>query len=171
MPIKFNCSSCHKEVTAPDAAAGKKGKCPFCAQPNDIPLPPAPLEEDDDLIPLAPMDEQEERRTAEELRRLREQERDLLGELVGDEVNVPLEQRENLSNEDLYHFIVNYCIDMAEGKLQRAEQQVQNLRKYRPLAVDAVNDFLNGSVNEPALEDIPAPVIQAFLKQLKPKVE
>ncbi len=169
MPIKFNCTSCRKEVTAPDAAAGKKGKCPFCGLPNDIPLPEP--QEDDDLIPLAPVDEQEERRAAEELRRLREQERELLGELVGDETNVPLEQRDKLTSEDLYHFVVNYCIDMAEGKLPRAEQQVQNLRKYRPLAVDAVNDFLNGVVKEPALEDIPGPVVQAFLKQLKEKVE
>jgi hypothetical protein len=169
MPITFNCTKCYKEVTAPDAAAGKKGKCPFCGQPNDIPLPEP--REDDDLIPLAPMDEQEERRAAEELRRLREQERELLGELVGDETNVPLEHRDDLTSEDLHHFVVNYCIDMAEGRLPRAEQQVQNLRKYRPLAVDAVNDFLGGEVKEDSLRSIPAPVIQAFLNQLKDKVE
>ena len=37
MPISFKCSSCGKALTAPDAAAGKRAKCPACATVMPIP--------------------------------------------------------------------------------------------------------------------------------------
>ena len=36
MPIKINCPSCNKTLTAPDSAAGKKAKCP-CGQVVTLP--------------------------------------------------------------------------------------------------------------------------------------
>ena len=36
MPIKVSCS-CGKTLTAPDAAAGKKAKCPACGQIVPVP--------------------------------------------------------------------------------------------------------------------------------------
>jgi len=165
MAIKFLCHNCNNEVTAPDAAAGKKGKCPFCGHSNDIPAPLPPEE----LIPLAPVDEEAERQRAEEVARLREQERELLGELGGEEP-VPLEHREDLTSADLHHFVVNYCLDMSQGKLQRAEQHAEKLRQHKPLGAAAVEDFLTGSAVEPALDHIPRPVILAFLKKLKESV-
>ncbi len=37
MPIKMNCPSCGKTLTAPDTAAGKKAKCPACAAMMTVP--------------------------------------------------------------------------------------------------------------------------------------
>ena len=37
MPIKMNCPSCGKTLTAPDTAAGKKAKCPACAATMIVP--------------------------------------------------------------------------------------------------------------------------------------
>jgi hypothetical protein len=37
MPIRFTCPSCAAIVNAPDAAAGKKARCPQCKSPVDVP--------------------------------------------------------------------------------------------------------------------------------------
>lgn len=37
MAINVVCPSCRKAIQAPDNAAGKSGKCPFCQQPVQIP--------------------------------------------------------------------------------------------------------------------------------------
>ena len=75
MTIAFQCHSCHNEVKAPDQAAGRMGKCPFCGHSNRI---PERVEEEEELIPLAPIDEQEEQRSQRERRALYEQEQALL---------------------------------------------------------------------------------------------
>ena len=162
MAITFRCRTCNNQIKAPDAAAGKKGKCPFCGHSNDIPAPPS----EDDVIPLAEIDEEEERRAQQEIQALRQQEQDLLAE-TGGEPPVPLEHREEITSDDLHHFVVNYCLDMANGKLDRAETHVAQLRKYGSLAQDAVKDFAGGSASEPALGSIPQPVLQGFLKRLR----
>jgi len=37
MPIKFQCPVCYKELTAPDEAAGRGGKCPRCGEKVKVP--------------------------------------------------------------------------------------------------------------------------------------
>lgn len=47
MPITFNCPKCNAAVSAPDAYAGKRGKCNKCGQLNRIPSPaiePPPIQ-------------------------------------------------------------------------------------------------------------------------------
>ena len=170
MPIIFRCQACQKDVTAPDAAAGRRGKCPFCGQMNDIPAPPPP-EEDEDLIPLAPLDEEEEQQALRERRALYEQESALLDEVGGETAPIPLDQRDDLQTEELHHFVINYCLDMAEGKLAQAENQAAQLKRYAPLGIQAVDDFLTGVASEPALDRIPRPVRLAFLKELRVRVQ
>ncbi len=167
MPITFRCEGCQKDVTAPDAAAGKRGRCPFCGHLNAIPH--LVDEDDDDAIPLAPLDEEEERRAAEERRTLYEQEQELLAETGGPAV-IPLDHRDDLTSEDLHHFVVNYCVDLADGKLPRAEQNVDQLRHHGMLGVEAVDDFIEGMADEMGLERIPKPVLMGFLKELKARV-
>lgn len=166
MPITFQCEHCRKQVKAPDGAGGKRGKCPHCGQSNYIPMPTT---DDDDGIPLAKIDTEEEKRRREEEQALLEQERELIAETAPPQ-GPPLEQREDLTSEDLHHFVVNYCLDMAAGKLDRAETHIEQLKKHSQLGVTAVDDFLKGEVTEPALGDIPAPVLQGFLKQLRGNV-
>jgi len=161
MTITFRCEHCRRDVKAPQQAAGKRGKCPFCGQSSYI---PAPIEVDD-LPDLAPIDEEEERREKESVRALRQQEHDLIAETGGD-APVPLDQREDLVAEDLHHFVVNYCLDMFNGKLGRAGSHAQKLKEFGQTGADALKDFQAGKAAEPALGDIPEPVLQGFLKQL-----
>ena len=164
MSITFDCSGCGKRIEAPDSAGGKRGRCPHCGQANDIPAV-APPADDDDLFGLAPVDEEEERRQREEVQRLLEQERDLLAAST-EEAGPPLAQRENIDTKDLYHFVVNYCRDMADGQLERAETHVRKLKTFRALGKEAAEDFLSGKADEATLSDIPKPVRQGFLKSL-----
>jgi hypothetical protein len=168
MPISFACARCGRSVTAPDAAAGKRGKCPFCGHSNEIPQPDPPQEED--LIPLAPVDENEELETRRRFHELYEQEKELLSE-TGGPAAIPLIERDDLTSEDLHHFVVNYCLDMAAGKLGRAGTYIVELREFGPLGVQAVEDFLSGSATEPALDRIPRPVLHEFFRQLKSQVK
>lgn len=165
MTITFQCTECHKEVKAPDAAAGKRGKCPFCGHSVFIPAPVA----EDDLIPLAPIDEEEERRRSENIRELFRRERDIIAE-TGSKPAPPLEQKEDLGAPDLHHYVVNYCLDMAEGKLQRADHTAEQLKKLGSPGKEAVDDFVQGRITEKALDSIPKPVLKAFLTQLKSKL-
>jgi hypothetical protein len=174
MPIKFECTECHKIVTAPDAAGGKRGKCPFCGQLVNIPLPPPPPEpeaEDPDLIPLAPIDEDEERKLAQERKALYEQEQGLLDAMGPSADDAPLEKREDLSSEDLHHFVVNYLLDMFAGNLERAGMHADKLRSLGFAGIGAVDDFLEGKADEPALKNIPKPVREGFLRELKARVK
>ena len=187
MPIKFECTECHKIVTAPDAAGGKRGKCPFCGNLVDIPAastaaavpppppppppPPAAEEDDDDLIPFAEIDEDEERKLAQERKALYAQEQGLLDAMAPSEDSVPVEQREDLSSEDLHHFVVNYLMDMFEGNLTRAGMHADKLRSLGFAGIGAVDDFLEGKADEPALGHIPAPIREGFLRELKARVK
>jgi hypothetical protein len=162
MSIKFQCEHCRKEVKAPDEAAGRRGKCPFCGESNYVPRPVSP----DELLPLAPVDEEEERRHKQEVRELLEQEREILADL-GKTPLPPLEHREDISPADLYHHVVNYCLDLAVSNLNRAELHVYELRKFGPLGIEAVDDFISGKAIEAALNGIPTKILQAFLNQLR----
>jgi len=166
MPITFRCEHCGKEVKAPDGAGGKRGKCPHCGQSNYIPAPVT----DEDLIPLAQIDPEEEKRRREQELALLAQERELIAESAPPQA-VPLDQREDLTSDDLHHFVVNYCLDMASGKLERAETYVGQLKKHGKLGQTAVEDFIEGRASEDALNDLPKPVLDGYLKQLHEKVQ
>jgi hypothetical protein len=166
MPIKIPCPQCGNTIQAPDDAGGKRGRCPHCQHGLYIPLPAEQAGE----LDLAPLDEQEEQRLQQEQRRLREIERKIFEENVGRGDGappaVPLEQREDLSSGDLDHFVVNFCLDMAAGNLERAQLHARNLGRHGPLGRAAVEDFLKDEPDEPALKHIPKPVRKGFLKQL-----
>lgn len=160
MTITFRCGHCGKKVEAPDAAGGKRGKCPYCKQSNYI---PAPVSEDD-IIPLAPEDDE----AGAEDEAVRRQEQALIAELgARDQPQVPLEDRQDITAEDLQHYVVNYCLDMSTSKLERARTHLAELKKVRPLARQAVDAFLKGDVLEPALDTIPPKLLQGFLSNLR----
>lgn len=157
-----------------DDAIGLSDGAPEIApppEPEPTPAPsPAPTpadSDDDDLLGLAPIDEEEERQREARVRKLMEQEAELLSDKEGAE---QLQNREDIDAADLHHLIVNYCSDMTEGKLDRAKTHVDQLKKYRGLAGEAIDDFLGGkadAVDLQALAHIPPPVLAGFLKSLK----
>ena len=161
MTITFRCEHCHKEVKAPDEAAGKRGACPYCRQSTYIPSPVG----EDDVVPLAPIDDDEEQKLQAEVTRLVDQERDLRAETGA--AAPPLDQRDDLAAEDLHHIVVNYCLDMASGKLARAATHVKKLRKFKEPGIGAVEEFMAGKAAEPAPDEIPPAVLKGFLKQLR----
>ena len=230
MPITFACLHCGKEIKASQAAAGKRGKCPYCGLQNDVPAatasphtpavvpaaPPvvvqaapgadfdldiplaegesshamddeiaaalagaggqpaaspasAPIAPEDD-IPLADIDEEEDRRIADKRRALLAAQRDLLAE-SGAQPGEPLEQKEDLRAEDLYHFVVNYCLDMLNGRLERAATQVAQMRKFKYMGQAAVQDFITGRATEDVLKSIQPKILKGFLMQLAAEMQ
>ncbi len=194
MTITFKCEHCGKKIEAPDYTGGKRGKCPYCKQSNYIPTPVAdddlvPLAPedteteqqsqdersqervlidapvaDDDLIPLAPEDTEAEQQSQDE----RSQERVLTAAMdTGEATSVPLEHRDEVSAEDLYHLVVNYCMSLSNSKLEQAEDHLARLQRFPHSATTAVRDFISGKAIEPALDEIPAKLLQGFLNQLR----
>jgi len=161
MSITFHCQHCHKEVKAPDEAGGKRGKCPFCGQSNYI---PAPVSEED-ILPIKPLDEEEERRRRQQIEELVRSEEDILAQ-IGDNPLPPLDQREDMTSEDLHPLVVNYCLDMARSNLEAAEEHLTKLKRFGYLGRKAVEDFITGRASEPALGAIGKRVREGFLKQL-----
>lgn len=166
MSISFPCEHCHKVIKAPDSAGGKRGKCPFCHQSTYIPMPLS----DNDVLPLAD-DEEDLKREQAEAKKLREQEHKLMAEMGSAPPAEPLEGRENLKPDDVHHFVVNFCIDMAEGNLIRAEKYVADLKKFGQPGRQAVEDFLSGAAKEEALKAIAPAVLKGFLNDLRDKLK
>ena len=158
MTISFRCEHCGKKVEAPDSAGGKRGKCPYCKLSNYIPMPVS----EEELIPLAGDEDEQPARAKDDT------ERALIAELAGRvDASVPLEDREDLKPEDVQHLVVNYCLDMANSRLERSQQHLAQLRKVRRAAREAVDGFLKGDVLEPALDTVPPKVLQGFLSNLR----
>ncbi|MFP4055007.1 MAG: hypothetical protein ACLFV7_14195 [Phycisphaerae bacterium] len=169
MSISFECEHCGKEVSAPAEAAGRRGKCPFCHQSSYIPDPNV-----DEEIPLAPVDEEEERAIEEEERRLQEAERALIAETGAE---LPPESggstaagSEKVSPEQLYHHVVNYCLEMSNSNLEKARDSANRLKQHGYDGLQAVDDFITGKALEPALDPIPTKLCRGFLDQLRNEV-
>jgi hypothetical protein len=162
MTIQFHCEHCRKEIQAPDAAGGKRGKCPFCGTSNYI---PAPVTEDD-AIPLAPLDDEDERRRQKEVEDLLRQERDLLAETGGQ----PADPQIGSSGEtkvEIRNRVVKYCRHMHAGKLPKAEADTDWLKEQGDQAFQVVEDFMTGKEIDPILATMPGGLLQGFLRQLK----
>jgi hypothetical protein len=162
MTIQFHCKHCRKEIQAPDAAGGKRGKCPFCGTSNYI---PAPVTEED-AIPLAPIDDEDERRRQKEVEELLRQERDLLVE-IGNKPVEPQEPRTDEAKTELRNLVVKHCLFMYAGKLPQAQAQTDLLTKQAAHALKTVEDFMSGREIDPALATMPGGLLQGFLRQLK----
>lgn len=119
---------------------------------------------DEDIIPLAPLDEADEQRRRDYLREMQELERPLRE--AGSEPAVPLEHREDLSAADLEHFVVNYCLDAHNLHHARLDVHVYHLKRFGELGRDAVHNFLEGRSREPALREIEPEDLKAFLIEL-----
>jgi len=165
MSISFRCEHCGKKVEAPDSAGGKRGRCPYCKQSCYVPSPVS----EDEILELAP--EEEDRSDGAEEEKVRQHEWALRAEMGGEAAPIPLDHKEDLKSEDLHHLVVNYCLDMADSKLDRAKLHLAELKKVRHTAREAVDDFLTGKVLEPALDTVPPKLLQGFLNQLREELK
>ena len=164
-PICFPCQNCGKEVKAPASAAGRSGKCPYCGHSNPVPAPPDDAEADD-LIPLAPLDKDEEQRRRREVEHLLAQEEAILSATGEAQQEPRLEQRDHVQPPDLHHLVVNYCLDMADSRIERAQTHADKLKRFGEAGVQAVRDFQMDEAREEALDRVAPPLLRGFLKQL-----
>lgn len=129
----------------------------------------APDEPNDDLIPMTPLDADDERRRRQAMREDLQANRDLLAAMTR-RPTVPLEHRENLTTADLEHFVINYCLDSYDGRAERAFQNVLQLRRFAALGMQTVQEFIAGK-EDPALKHIPtkrlAQLYQTLLADLR----
>jgi len=168
-PIRFTCQQCGKEVQAPAAAAGRTGKCPYCGHSNPVPAPPDDAA-GDDLIPLAPLDDEEETRRKQEVEHLLAQEEAILSATGEAQQEPRLDQRDDVKAADLHHLVVNYCLDMTDSKIEQAQIHAEKLKRFGDAGVQAVRDFLMDEALEPALDRVAPALLQGFLKQLMKEV-
>ena len=105
----------------------------------------------------------------EKIRALYLQEHDLIAQ-TGIKVTEPLEHRENLTTEDLHHFVINFCLEMAHNNVEGADRQVEELKKFGQLSLKAIDDLASGKVHEPALDTIAAQPRKLYLSTLRGKL-
>jgi hypothetical protein len=125
--------------------------------------------DNDDLIPLAPLDEEEEARRRQEHRDALAEQQDLMAEMSR-ELPVPLEHREDLGTKDLEHFVINYCLDIAHGQHERAQQHIRQLRKFGKLGQQTVEEFLAEKMGDPALKAIPPKLAEKWIRRMLDQV-
>jgi hypothetical protein len=168
MAIEFHCQHCGHKVRTSSENAGKRGKCPSCHQSVYIPTPSDEIEP----LHLAPLDEEDKRRQEE----LLEETRELTRSIRSDTSEVPEgpspgSQSEDASDSrlpsDMETLVTEYVLAMSQGKLAEAELLADEIRKD----IDRADEFLQRITMDelpPArLADIPRPVINGFIKQLR----
>jgi len=176
MAIKFRCEHCGKQVSAPEEAGGKRGKCPYCRQRCYVPLPKDQVEE----IPLAPIDPDEERRRKQLAAELAKAQSRLLDDKEAPlETSEPLESTEaalpfnedtaadQLSVEDL---VQQYMIHMVRGELTAAEELAKNIQSRGPSALETIDNIAMGQIVHPELISVPPNVISGFFRQLRKQI-
>ena len=171
MPIKFHCSHCGKMVKAPDEAGGKRGRCPSCKESVYVPLPP----DEDEAIPLAPIDDQQEKADA----RARAESSRAAAALdhedrIPPEGAMPSRTPETAAAiptveaiADVGKLIERFVQAMSDSKLDHADRIANQLRTDRRRTKAAVQQLLLDEIPPASLGDIPPPLVKGFLKNLQ----
>lgn len=173
MPIEFHCQHCGKGIKAPDTSGGKQGKCPNCNGTVYVPTPPDQIED----IPLAPLDENEEKE-----RQRRDREARALQESLLHEKNAPPEgasaRRPSgggaparrpgpaVTAASLRDTVIQCVRALADSNLAKSESCMDTL-KDSPTATKEIVQGLSVDAMPPGeLADIPPKLYQGFLKSI-----
>ena len=168
MSIEVHCPQCSRLIRAPDSAGGKRGKCPYCETSVYIPLP----ESEDEVIGLAPIDEEAERRDADARREALEyvasvdKARDFKPDKGGSagppaaESPVPPGDVVDLAAE-----VESFILAMRDSRLEEADRVVKKLKSTGTRARDYVQGLMIDEM-PPTIESVPPPLMQGFLKAL-----
>lgn len=174
MTIELHCPKCAKLIRAPETAGGQHGKCPYCAAGVYVPMPP----DDRDIIPLTPLNEEEERRAEEERRRALEYAIALEKAEAPSGVSEPSARgRGNRPSPaprtaeapgqviDLGDEVERFILAMRDSKLDQAEAAAGRLRKAGARARDYVQGLMVDEI-PPKVANVPPALVQGFLKTL-----
>jgi len=169
--IEFHCEHCEHLIRAPNDTGGKKGRCPACKNVVYIPLPA----EESGEIPLAPIDDAEERRRAEEEKRARAVEHQLLRHR-----EVPGESGRSAARgapagpasapADPRKLVAQFVSAMAAGQLEDADRVVRALARDAARAHEAIDAISADAAPLPGVGSVPRPVLMGFLKQLRSRL-
>lgn len=171
MSIEIHCDHCGKLIRAPETAAGKRGKCPYCDQSVYIPTPPDQGGE----IGLAPLDEDDERRI-EELRRESAEYAATISKAqpgkydVGDAGGGAARGAGEDEDVDIGSEVERFVLAMADSKLDTANGAVVRLKKARKRAADHVQGLLLDQM-PPKIGRVPLPLMKGFLKTLADRLK
>ncbi len=174
MSIELHCPQCQKLIRAPDEAGGRRGKCPYCTSSVYIPRPSDEVEE----IALAPLDEDEEKRAEEERRdSLRyyaavdkaKDSKSHAGEAASS-ADGPASAPTAGEVVDVTVETETYILAMRDSKLEAAEAAAARLKRVGARARDYIQGLLVDEM-PPQYENVPAPVVQGFLKALLSRLE
>ena len=176
MSIEIHCPSCSKLIRAPEDAGGKRGKCPYCKNSVYIPMPA----DEDDVIPVAPIDTDDERR-AEELRQEALRYAASLDKEVkprggpspgagpGGAAPPPRDGPRAVPAPgeviDIAGAVEQYVLAMRDSKLKTAQEAVGGLKEAGTRARDYVQGLLLDEV-PPTFQDVPPPLMKGVLKKL-----
>ena len=169
MSIDIHCPQCEKLIRAPDNAGGKYGKCPYCETKVYIPA----LDEGGE-IPLAPLDEEEERRERELIREsvryaaAFDKESDKLPpEGAAPRGGGGRQVHEPPPGEviDIGDEVEAYVMAMRDSKLDDAERVIRTLKSAGARAADYVEGLMLDPA-PPPLGNVPKPLMMGFLKSL-----
>lgn len=165
MSIELHCPKCNKLIRAPDNAGGKTGKCPYCKAPAYIPALPA----DEEIIPMAPLDEEEERR----LERERQASSQYIASIgrgdgvrTGDAEPSPGEAADDV---DIDAEVDRFILAMRDSQLDEADRAAKTLQSAGPRAREHVQRLILDEM-APAVENVPPPVVLGFLKNLSDRL-
>lgn len=179
MSIELHCPKCTKLIRAPENAGGRHGKCPYCEAMVYVPMPSTELDE----IPLAPIDEDAERKE-EELRREtaryvasldKEREGPRGGVSEGaarrGSAPAPAARPQEVPGEvvDVAGGVEQFVLAMRDSKLEDADRVVAKLKRAGGKARDYVEGLLLDPT-PPPIGNLPKPLVQGFLKALSQRL-
>jgi len=168
MAITFHCDHCGKKINAKEESAGRWGKCPSCH--NRVYVPD--LSGDPNELKLAPLDDEEIERQQQLLAETHRLTLDILQERVApdelrDTADVPVAP---MSEEDLYHKIVRYLRQMADGNLDAADRTAAVIRTSKKQARAILDRISVSEIPEADLADIPPHVLSGFIRTLRSQI-
>ncbi len=167
MSIELHCPNCRQLIRAPDDAGGKQGRCPYCKSMVYIPTPIP----EDEIIPLAPIDEDSERRAEQ-----------LWDESVRYIASVDKESSKTADDDsggarrgaapeppgevvDVGAMVTKFVLAMKDSDLDEAERITTRLKRIGVRARDHVESLFLDQM-PPKIKDVPPPLVKGFLKSL-----
>lgn len=157
MSIELHCPGCTKLIRAPADAGGKTGKCPYCSRKVYIPMPREELEP----IPLAPIDPDEEAREAE----MRRESANYMATVEGGGDGTIPQGGDSGQVIDYDDEVRQFIKAMHTSDLQTVERIVSKLSRNPGRS----REYVQGTIVDEiplAVEGVPPPLVQGFLKSL-----
>ncbi len=173
MPIEFHCEHCEKLVKAPDDAGGRRAECPHCKGMCYVPTASDQLEE----VPLAPLDQEEEKRRRQAQREDAALQQSLLHERPDlDKPGKPAAQASTTASAahattiDAKGLVYDYVEAMSGGRLEEADRIADRLAAVRDDVIRIIESIATDPLAASDMPAVPRPVLVGFLKQLRARL-